>query len=205
MRYLKKRHQNRNKSVIVIVTAIISLIGASCSKEHIAPVNQLVKDLFCFQEGSEWTYYDSVSGTTTIMSILEYNQIKFGYPKPYGKVHDFGESIEIRGNFLTDFDVKIRVQGMEKEDKNTAIFGGSYVSPTSNHSSIPLNFKCDQNNNFNCSITYFAEYDLNGIIYKNVYVFDTNIQFYVAKHVGLIRMLKTDDFDWVLINKNVKQ
>jgi len=46
---------------------------------------------------------------------------------------------------------------------------------------------------------------LNGTIYKDIYVFDKDILFYVAKHIGLIRMLKTGDFDLVLIDKNIQQ
>ena len=54
------------KRFILITVGIIIplLLFSTCQKEHVSPINQLVKDLFCFKESSEWTYYDSVSQTT---------------------------------------------------------------------------------------------------------------------------------------------
>lgn len=79
-------------------TAIVLLLLCSaCRKEHVAPINQLVKDLFCFKEGSEWTYYDSVSQTTQKMVVTNYKVTKLeSKPKGGGKkAYDFAECITL--------------------------------------------------------------------------------------------------------------
>jgi hypothetical protein len=171
----------------------------------------LVKDLFCFKTGSEWTYYDSVSQTTQKMVITNYETLK-STPMPKGerKAYDYAEYIKINGYFLTDFEIEIESQGTEKEYDNTACFGGTYMSSNNTHSRLPLRFYCDKNNNFTCSVTFFTEYNVNGINYSSVYIFDNlsdeeNVVFYVAKNIGLIRLTKVDNFDLVLIDKNIQQ
>jgi hypothetical protein len=169
----------------------------------------LVKDLFCFKVGSEWTYYDSVSQTTTKMMITEYEITKLA-PTPKGgrKAYNFAEYIEINGFFCTDFNVTIRAKRNAEEYDNTAIFN-AYIVPNraflSSYRSS-LSFECDRNNKFDCPVSYFTEYNVNNITYRNIYVFEfeeENILFYIAQYVGLIRMTKTDDFDWILIDKNI--
>ena len=193
---------------IVLIIIGICLLFSSCREEHISTINTLVKDLFCFKAGSEWTYYDSVSQKTQKMAVTNYEILKFA-PMPKGgrKAYDFAEYIKIKGHFLTNFEVRIISQGEEIDYDNTADFRGSYST------NLPLRFTCDQNNNFNCPDTYLAEYDVDGIVYKDVYIFNMNelsysnenLLFYVAKNIGLIRMMKVDEFDWVLTDKNIQQ
>jgi hypothetical protein len=201
------------RTVLIITGIVLFFLHSACRKEHVTPVNQLVKDLFCFKEGSEWTYYDSISQTTQKMMITKYDDTKIA-SKPLGgrKAYDFAEYIEINGLFFTDFEVRIRAQGEDTEYDNTASLSGTYESLYGTHLSLPLHFACDKNNNFNCPVTYFDKYDLNNVIYKDVYLFDIedgiykkNTLFYVAKHAGLIRMTKIDNFDWILIDKNIQQ
>jgi hypothetical protein len=182
-------------------TGLVFLFS-TCKKEHIAPVNQLVKDLFCFKEGSEWTYYDSISQTTTKMIITEYENTKLAaMPKGGRKAYNFAEYIKINGFFCSDFNVTIRAEGEREEYDNTAIFQAYTASDRSS-----LSFECDKSNNFNCSVAFFVEYNMNNITYRNVYIFEKeNTLFYVAQYVGLIRMTKIDNFDWVLVNKNIRQ
>ncbi|GHV43679.1 hypothetical protein FACS1894180_3480 [Bacteroidia bacterium] len=139
------------------------------------------------------------------MTVTNYEILKStSMPKGGVKAYDFAEYIGIRGNFFTDFEMTIAAQGEEKEYDNTANFVSTYN--VNMYESIHLNFRCDCNNNFNTPVTYLSEYDLNGTIYSNLYIFsEENVQFYVAKYSGIIRMIKTDDFDWILIDKNVKQ
>ena len=205
------------KKIILFLFIPLLFLFSSCPKEpkeHIAPVNQLVKDLFCFQTGSEWTYYDSISQTTQKMMITNNITTRFAsMPGKGQKVYEFAEVIKISGYFLTDFEIKASAQEEGKEYDNTAIFRGTYTSPHNTRLTIPLRFRCDANNVFDCSVEYFAEYNVSGINYSNVYVFDMddspynteNIVFYVAKNIGIIRLIRLNDFDWVLIDKNVKQ
>ncbi len=200
------------KKIILITIGLLYLfLCSACKKEHVAPINQLVKDLFCFKTGSEWVYYDSVSQTTQKMVITNYEATRLeSTPKGGRRAYNFAELVDIKGYFLTDFEVRVRSQGDEEKDNNTAIFGGTYKSSNNTNSSLPLRFKCDENNNFNSSVSYFAEYNMNNIDYKNVYAFNMdenteNIIFYAAKNIGIIRMVKIDDFDWVLTDKNVLQ
>lgn len=201
------------KKVFFLIATGILFLGSACREEHVSPVNQLVKDLFCFKEGSEWTYYDSVSQTTQKMIITNYEARKLAsMPEGGRKAYDFAEYIKIEGTFLTNFNMRIQAQGEEIDYENTASFRGTYES-IYGHSSLPLHFTCDQNNKFNCSVAYFDKYNMNGISYENMYVFDMDellysnksILFYVAKHIGLIRMTKINEFDWVLTDKNIQQ
>jgi hypothetical protein len=200
---------------ITYLFAVIGLIFlfSACREERVAPVNQLVKDLFCFKAGSEWTYYDSVSQTTTKMIITEYDINRVG-AKSRRKTYEWAELIKIKGHFFSDFEIRVGAQG-EKYD-NTAILGGTYVNSYDRHSPIPLSFRCDANNNFNLdgSVTFFSEYSVNDITYKDVYFFDCDshegkISCYVAKHIGIIRFIRSfsynNSFNLVLINKNIQQ
>ena len=66
---------------LIIISIGLIILSTSCRKEHVAPINQLVKDLFCFKTGSEWTYYDSISQTTHKMVVTNYENLKEGFPK----------------------------------------------------------------------------------------------------------------------------
>ncbi|NLJ81740.1 MAG: hypothetical protein GX330_01260, partial [Bacteroidales bacterium] len=131
------------KKISLVFIGILFLVSA-CREEHVSSVNQLVKDLFCFKTGSEWTYYDSVSQTTQKMEVTNYEARKLAStPEGGRKAYDFAEYIKIEGTFLTDFDVRIQAQGEEIDYENTASFRGTYKS-IYGHSSLPLHFTCDQ-------------------------------------------------------------
>jgi hypothetical protein len=162
----------------------------------------LVKDLFCFKVGSEWTYYDSVSQTTTKMMITEYEITKLA-PKPLGgrKAYDFVEVIIIDGLYkgYEEYKIQISIEAEMNED-NTAQFFGDYFDESR------LFFKCNANNNFNENVSYLSQYQMNEIKYHGVYVFNyDNTTYYVAKHIGIIRFIRPDLFDLVLIDKNIVQ
>ena len=199
---------------LIITGVIILFLCTTCRKEHVAPVNQLVKDLFCFKEGSEWTYYDSVSQTTQKMTVINYQTLKFA-PMPTGgrgKVYDCAESIGmditvenasqslfIKGRTWLKADIEI---------DNT--LKGMYIStPVKTIFSTRLNeiyLSCDANNNFSQSATYLNTYTVNEITYSDVYVFNSyDVAYYVSKHIGFIRCVENNYFDLVLINKNVQQ
>jgi hypothetical protein len=183
----------------VIILLGITAIVSSCRKEHITPVNQLVKDLFCFKTGSEWTYYDSVSQTTQKILVTNYEATRLGYPKPYGKTRDWGECIEI------DFIIENSKGGetvlnASVGEINTA--KGRVFTPTNSFLSI----YCNENNIFKSIPTYIGTYMVNETTYPDVYVFNEgDVTYYVSKHIGFIRCVKNNDFDLVLIDKNVQQ
>ena len=197
------------KIILPIIGIALLFLCTTCRKEHVAPINQLVKDLFCFKTGSEWTYYDSISQTTQKMVITIYKEEKRA-PQPKGnkKTYDYQEYIEMNGFFLRKFIISIGALGKEEEYDNTAGFWGDYVSVT-----LPLQFRYDKDKCFNCSVKCLAEYTVSDIVYKNVYIFfmkdlkydDKDIEYYVAKHIGLIRIKQDGGFDWILIDKNVQQ
>jgi hypothetical protein len=181
---------------------------ATCKKEHIAPVNQLVKDLFCFKEGSEWIYYDSITQTTTVMSISNYEQTAYGYPKLYGKVRNFGETIK--------FDITIVNLSQSESVSHSGttwlkaeIEQDNTLKDVSSHIFTPvktyLSLGCDENNHFSISVTYLNTYELNGTTYSDVYMFNiNNIIYYVARYIGFVRCVQYDNFDLVLIDKTIK-
>lgn len=193
------------KRIIIFTISLLLVFSCfSCRKEHVAPVNQLVKDLFCFKEGSTWNYYDSVSQTSYTMNITDYDVSKFA-PKPKGgkKTYEWGEHIEISGSFFNEFKITIETEGVEKD--NTAVFHGTYISSNGPHSTLPLRFKCDAGNNFDIDVKYLSECILNER-YIDVYLFKYgNIEYYISKHMGLIRLHKENEFDLVLTSKNVVQ
>ena len=63
-----------NETICFIINSRNNTIAfmPNLSQEYVAPVNQLVNDLFCFKTGSEWTYYDSVGQTTQKMVVTNY-------------------------------------------------------------------------------------------------------------------------------------
>jgi hypothetical protein len=173
----------------------------ACRKEHVAPVNQLVKDLFCFKEGSEWTYYDSVSQTTQKITITEYEETKLApKPKGGGAAYEWAEYILINGLLKEqeEHKIEIGIDAQMNEDNTAEFFGNYFVGK--------LFFTCDANNNFNKNVSYLPQYQLNGIKYQDVYIFNyDNITYYVAKHIGIIRFIQPDLFDLALIDKNIRQ
>lgn len=214
MTYLEKRYRNRGKNILVIIAAtiVMSLIGVACREEHVTPVNQLVKDLFCFKEGSEWTYYDSISQTTQKMIITKYETLKFGGGKSKrGKVYDFAEDIKM------EFTVENTSQLLFVKGKTwlKADIGcdntldGMYISTPAIDNTLrctEFSLSCDKNNNFHPSATYLSTYIVGEATYSDVYVFNQNkITYYVSKHIGFIRCVENNYFDLVLINKNVVQ
>jgi hypothetical protein len=194
------------KTIFFVLSFLTGICLLSCKKEHIASINQLVKDLFCFKEGSTWTYYDSVSQKTCIMNISKYEELKIvSTPKLGGQIYEGHEHITITGYLFTEFELNINAQGDTKD--NTATLRGTYISPYHNntHYPIPLYFTCDANNHFNITVTCMPEYIL-GEKYTKVYLFEyENTNYYIARHVGLIRLHKINEFDLVLIDKNVIQ
>jgi len=202
------------KRFILITAGIIPLfLCSTCKKEHVAPINQLVKDLFCFKTGSEWTYYDSVSQTTQKMVVTNYESLKFApMPKGGGKAYDFAEYIKM--DIIAGDSKKETSLLADRHQDNMA--AGSIVTPAD--ADFSLQIRCDENNNFTPSATYLSTYVLNETTYSDVYMFNStrnityagNVTYYVAKHIGLIRYIYQGEyqiynFDWVLINKNVQQ
>lgn len=190
------------KRVNLFIAGIILLfLCSACREEHTAPVNQLVKDLFCFQTGSEWTYCDSISHSTQKMIVTNYDLTRFA-PKPLGgrKAYDWAEWIEME---ITVSDSKKTTRLNADIDKdNTA--NGYIFTPTRRH----LNIRCDENNNFifPASATYLNTYTINDLTYSDVYVFNEHgVTYYVSKHIGFIRCVKSGYFDLVLIDKNILQ
>jgi hypothetical protein len=161
----------------------------------------LVKDLFCFKAGSEWIYYDSISQTTKKMVITKYEGTRIA-PKPLGgrKAYEFSESIGINGVFkeYEEHVIQVGIEAKMYED-NTAMFSADYFMGE-------LSFRCDANNNFKENVSYLSQYQMNEIKYHDVYVFNyDNTTYYVAKHIGIIRFIRPDLFDLVLIDKNILQ
>jgi hypothetical protein len=141
------------------------------------------------------------------MKIFKYDQIKQGFPKPYGKVRDFGEYIEMRVSIENPMQSLFRhlttTLEADVDQDNTA--QGSIVTPANPGFTI----RCDENSNFTypkITVTYLSTYTANETIYPDVYVFNgDNATYYVAKHIGFIRCVKTNYFDLVLIDKNIQQ
>jgi len=217
MTCLKKRHQSRDKRILVIIiaTIVMSLIGVSCREEHVAPINQLVKDLFCFKKGSEWTYYDSISQTTQKMIITKYETLKFGGGKSKrGKIYDFAEDIEMEFT-VENTSQLLSVKGstwLKADIGHENTLNGMYISTPIIDNTLrctEFSLSCDENNNFHPSVTYLSTYMVNEITYSDIYVFNKDhITYYVSKHIGFIRCVYSESgyrIDLVLIDKNVKQ
>jgi hypothetical protein len=189
--------------IILKFTAIILLLvtGLSCEKE-VTQMNKLVKDLFCFKEGSIWVYYDSISETRDTMTITNYKSYKFCVKKGAYGSESCDELISISGTFLRDFDITLTTSSRGKS--NTAS-----TDPYRVRNPLPFEFTCDENNNFymfNGNVTFLPTYQLNEEEYLNVYLFEhDNSKYYIGKNVGAIRIVKTKVFDYVLISKNIKQ
>ncbi len=191
------------KRIRLITIGITLLLNSACNKVSYSHLNQLVKDLFCFKAGSEWTYYDSITNSTKVLHILEYTEHYEGYPSPYKRYA--GEIIVLNGFFFSDFKITISTEDAGKEYDKTAIFEGINIT-ANGEKSVFLSFICDKKNNFNCSVMYHTEYSMSGTTYKDVYIFNQeNIQYYFAKNIGLIRMVEVDNFDLVLIDKSIFQ
>jgi len=208
------------KITLYLAGTILIFLCSSCQKEHTAPINQLVKDLFCFKTGSEWIYYDSLRHTTHKMVVTNYEKTRCG-EKPIGivkKTYNFVECITI--NYVVDSTRKGETMlGAYKDQDNTA--GGYVFIPAETEE---FSIRCDKNNNFTPSATRLNTYTVNEIEYKDIYVFNISKKihignitytdehtYYVAKHTGFIRCVRKceyaehDSYDWVLINKNVIQ
>jgi len=203
------------KRILLITAGIVLLfLCSTCRKEHIAPINQLVKDLFCFKTGSEWTYYDSVSRTTQKMIITNYEIRKFA-PMPEGgrgKVYDCAESITMDitvENPSQSLFIKGRTWLVADIYKDNTLRGMYITTPVKSIFSTrcnELSLRCDENNNFTPSATYLSTYTVNEITYSNVYVFNKdNVTYYVSKHTGFIRCVENNYFDLILIDKNIQQ
>jgi len=199
--------------MVLCCTAIVLLLLCStCCKEHVAPINQLVKDLFCFKTGSEWTYYDSVSQTMQKMVVTNYETTRMA-PKPEGgrKAYNFAEYIEME-IIVSNFNRTTRLEADIEQD-NT--LGRGCIYPPIGE---PLYIGCDKNNNFIPPITYLSSYSVNETTYTDVYMFNVvkditadNYTYYVSKHIGFIRCIfqceyaPHNNFDLVLIDKKVQQ
>jgi hypothetical protein len=191
------------KKVIISCLLLLTTGFIACEKDHIDTINQLVKDLFFFKEGSTWTYYDSVSHNNTTMTIVHSEKSKIAPMQKRGKPHYFYETIEsdviVQGGYDKKFTIEIWTGSFQNRD-NTAITMGDIYTP----STTPFVFSCDKNNTFSCPMTYFPTYEVNSVIYEDVYVFDyEEVLYYVAKHVGYIRCFQADEFDLVLIDKTI--
>jgi len=191
---------------LYVAGIILLFLCSACREEHIAPVNQLVKDLFCFKTGSEWMYYDSVSQTTLKMVITNYETFKSA-PKSVRKTYDFAEYI-IMCITLENITHTSFVRGETHllsniEQDNSLLKESSIFTPIEKKLSIG----CDKNNKFSPSATYLRTYTINENTYSDVYVFNSkdNIDFYVSKHIGFIRCKKDNKYDFILIEKSVKQ
>jgi len=190
------------KKIILFLFIPLLFLFSSCNPDDeyiVSPMNQLIKDLFCFKTDSEWTYYDSISQTTQKMMVTNYDSLVL---VPKGKnVYECSEIIEM--NILLGESEKETRLSSNLSQKN--IGKGRIATPIDANSYFSI--RCDENNNFTPPATYINTYSVNGKIYSDVYVFndEDNITFYVSKHIGFIRCVKDNDFDWVLIDKNVQQ
>ena len=202
------------KLIFIIIGIAILFLCSTCRQEHVAPVNQLVKDLFCFKTGSEWTYYDSVSQTTQKMRVTNYEILKFAPESKggRGKVYDYAESIHI------DFSVENTTLSLSNKCRtwvkadidNDNTLNGMYISTPVIDNTLrckEFSLHCDKNNNFTPFATYLNTYTVNGTTYSDVYEFNykDGATYYVSKHVGFIRCVENNYFDLVLIDKNVQQ
>jgi len=206
------------KITLFIAGIILIFLCLSCRKEHVSPINQLVKDLFCFKTGSEWIYYDSLSHTTHKMVVTNYEVTKCAsMPKGGRKAYDFAEWIII--NFVVDNTNKGKTHLVADEDQDNTAKGSVFVP-----AETLLSIRCNENDNFTPSATHLSTYSVNEIEYKDVYVFNVSqkihsgnitytddFTYYVAKHIGFIRCVRKCEYaehysyDWVLIDKNVIQ
>jgi len=204
------------KITLYIAGTILIFICLSCRKEHVSPINQLVKDLFCFKTGSEWIYYDSLRQTTHKMLVTNYDATKSAsMPKGGRKAYNFAEYITI--NYVVDSTNKGETHLEADEDQDNSAKGSVFVP-----AETLLSIRCNNNNNFTPSATHLSIYTVNEIEYKDVYVFNVSKKlqsgnitytddytYYVAKHTGFIRCVRKCgyaehySYDWVLINKNV--
>jgi hypothetical protein len=195
----------------------ICLLALSCKEERVHPVNQLVKDLFCFKEGSTWTYYDSISQKPRTLAVVSYTETKWApTPKCCGshrKAYEFGESLQI-DFLLEDVDKTWRVEGTTEmtgsyEKDNVLIDIDTYFAcPLLNISGNKMQefvFFCDENNVFSENVTFLPVFSVGDISYKEVYLFEKNdIKCYVAKNIGFLKCIDEDE-NLVLIDKNVIQ
>ena len=171
---------------VILVTAgmIFLLLCSSCRKEHVAPVNQLVKDLFCFQTGSEWTYYDSVSQTTQKITVTKNETTRIGSKYAMRQTYDWAEIIEmcvtIENTVQSLFISKVTSLESDEEQDNTL---RQEVSQIFTPSGEYLRIGCDKNNKFTPSATYLNAHIINKTIYSDVYVFNSkdNISYYVSQ------------------------
>jgi hypothetical protein len=177
----------------------------SCRQEHVAPINQLVKELFCFQPGSEWVYYDSVSQSIQRMVVINYEIFKSA-PKSMRKAYNFAEYIEMNisvENIEQAFSVTADTYLLADIEQDNTLMENSIFTPTIKY----LVLSCDKNNNFTPSATYLSTYSVNETTYSDVYIFNNkdDITYFIAKHIGFIRCIKDNEFDFKLIDKKVFQ
>jgi len=208
------------KKIILFLFIPLLFFSSSCPSNNeeyiVSPMNQLIKDLFCFKTDSEWVYYDSISQMSQIMLVTNYDSLIL---VPKGKyVYECSEIIEM--NILVGESEKETRLSSNLSQKN--IGKGRIATPTNANSYFSI--RCDENNNFTPPATYFDTYSVNGKIYSDVYVFNDEknitidgivcvdtITYYVSKNTGFIRCIyqckyhEPYSFDWVLIDKNVKQ
>jgi len=198
---------------LYVAGILLLFLCSACREEHTSPVNQLVKNLFCFKTGSEWTYYDSVSQTTQKMTVTNYEILKFGGGKSKrGKIYDFAESIHIDFTIEnTELSLYEKGRTWLKADiyKDNTLDGMYITTPIktifSTHCN-ELSLRCDENNNFTPSATYLSTYRVNETTYSDVYVFNKDkVTYYISKHIGFIRCVENNYFDLVLIDKNIQQ
>jgi hypothetical protein len=185
--------------------AVILFFISSCSREkEMIYINQLVKDLFCFKENSTWIYYDQVSATTDTMIVTNYEAHKMGMLKCKHNI-SYSEVIKMSVTFLQRIDVVFTPISNSRNNTADNTMFATQENP------FPFTLICDENDNFDIydggSVKFMPIYQLNiNEEYSNVYLFEySNSKYYIAKYIGPIRMVKTGTFDYVLINKNIKQ
>ena len=192
-----------NKIMLITTGIALSFLTLSCRKEHVSPVNQLVKDLFCFKEGSEWVYYDSVSHSTQTMTITNYEATRLA-GKTISKTYDWAELIIMNitiENIAQSLYSIIETELFSDEDKDNTLAHGRICSPAI----TTLFLRCNEKNNFTPTATYLNSFTVNETVYHDVYMFNIDdIKYYIAKHIGFIRCVG-HKYDWVLIDKNIQQ
>ncbi len=191
------------KNIFITIGLVYLFLCLGCRKEHVAPINQLAKDLFCFKTGSEWVYYDSISQTTQRMLISNYEATRLAsMPKGRRRAYNWAEYIEMKITIENFGSGTTKLEADEDQD-NTLRKGVSYIyTPTEEF----LYISCDENTNFVPSPTYLTTYTVNETIYSDVYVFhQDDVSYYVSKHIGFIRCVKNNYLDLVLTDKNVQQ
>jgi hypothetical protein len=177
----------------------------ACREDHIAPLNPLVKSLFCFKVGSTWTFYDTANNDTITMLVNNYTDFRSALEtKKMRKSHDIAEGIRI-DVMVKEFPIDGVLQ--EKKTEIAALIGqdntakGFCVTPLERSLSI----SCDANNLFSGTVTYLSNYTVNSITYRDVYVFQNHgYEYYVAKNIGFIHC-KGGYKDLVLIDKTIYQ